>query len=416
VPLSDSSASRPPRAGIDGVISQLHAIDARLLAFPPLVRRAILAATLLGMVYVALPNVPREYGELARLPGPDIAQRYDLYGPDSVSDMYGAKVTLNNPRDMYTRREVDQTPREAELWTKEETAPYPPVVLFTTAALYRAGEWIGIGYYGMIAGLACLFIGLSLVYFSRTRWYLFPILYLNFAYFGHRFFYVQDGTYLMMLVVIICALFLARARSGLAHQLMAVAITMKTSPLFYVKEIVAMKRPAAVCFLSIVVAGLVLPYFFLENYLYIYRFHSEVKGQHWYNVAGPLAVVVPFSIVVAYVEARLGFDMEDRIGWGLVPFAMLLAMKMNTARHLLIVLLVPDKRGIRNLAAAVGLGLHALMPGVVLLGSVVPIASGLLCVGLAYYLRRIGWETVRHDLRHPLETIRFMLQPRPFQP
>ena len=364
------------------------------------------------MVYVGLPNVPREYVDLSGIAGLGDVQRYDLYGADSVSDMYGAKVTLNNVRDMYTRREVEQTPREAELWTKEETAPYPPVVLLATAVLYAAGEWAGTGYYGMIFGLACLFIALSLVYFNRTRWYLFPILYLNFVYFGYRFVYVQDGTYLMMLMVIMAALFLARARGQIPQLLVALAITMKTSPLFYVKEVFAMKRPTAVAFIGIIVAGLVLPYFALENYLYIYRFHSEVKGQHWYNVVGPLLVVVPFSVVLAYVQARLDFDMEDRIGWGLVPFAMLLAMKMNTARHLLIVLLVPDKRGIRNIAAAIGLGLHALFPGVVLLGSVVPIASGLLCIGLGYYLRRIGWATVRDDLRHPAQTLKFMLNPR----
>jgi hypothetical protein len=104
--------------------------------------------------------------------------------------------------------------------------------------------------------------------------------------------------------------------------------------------------------------------------------------------------------------------MEDRIGWGLVPFAMLLSMKMNAARHLLIVLLVPDKRGIRNMVAALGLALYALLPSVIRLGSVVYIASGLLAVGLAGYLYRIGWQTIRDDLRHPAATARLMLAMR----
>ena len=73
-------------------------------------------------------------------------------------------------------------------------------------------------------------------------------------------------------------------------------------------------------------------------------------------------MVIPFAIVLRYVETRLGFDWEDRLGWGLVPFALLLALKMNVARHLLIVLLVPDKRGLRNIAAAVGLAVPAIFP------------------------------------------------------
>ena len=54
--------------------------------------------------------------------------------------------------------------------------------------------------------------------------------------------------------------------------------------------------------------------------------------------------------------------MEDRIGWSLVPFAMFVGIKMRVARHLLVVLLVPDKRGPRNIVAAIGLALYAVAP------------------------------------------------------
>ena len=84
--------------------------------------------------------------------------------------------------------------------------------MLTTAGLYAIGAATGIEFYGMVLLLAALFVALSLWYFLKTRWYLFPLLYLNFAYFGHRFVYVQDDSYLAMLVVVMIALVLARSR------------------------------------------------------------------------------------------------------------------------------------------------------------------------------------------------------------
>ena len=109
-----------------------------------------------------------------------------------------------------------------------------------------------------------------------------------------------------------------------------------------------------------------------------------------------------------------GFDMEDGIGWSFVPLAMFIGIKMRVARHLLIVLLVPDKRGPRNVTASIGLALHAAAPDVFRLGSVLYITTVLLFAILAHYLRRIGWATVRDDLRHPLRTVGLLLSdPRP---
>ena len=142
---------------------------------------------------------------------------------------------------------------------------------------------------------------------------------------------------------------------------MALAITMKLSPAAYVREILTMRRGTAMIFVAILLAGFVLPYFIWDNYLTIFTFHAEVKG-NIYDTIAAVVLVVPFTIVLWYVEARLGFDIEDRIGWSLVPFGMLVGIKMRVARHLLIVLLVPDKRGPRNIAAAIGLALHAAAP------------------------------------------------------
>ena len=387
--------------------ARLAALDALLLAVPSRTRHLVIAGTMLVMVGVSVPNVPRQYVDYSRLPLLNYIQQYDTYGTDSISDMYGAKVILNDPRDMYTRERLAQTPLEAATWSKEASAPYPPLVLLAEAGLYALGERTRIGFYGMILGLACLFLALSIRYFLATRWYLFPVLYLNFFYFSYRFVYVQDDTYLVMLVIVMIALFLARARRTASHAFMAVAIAMKLSPLYYVKNVLTMKRGTATLFVAILLAGLVLPYFVWDNYLYIYRYGNELKGD-WYSAAAALLLVVPFAVILWYVETRLDFDMEDRIGWGLVPFALFLGLKMNAARHLLIVLLVPDKRGIRNIAAAVGLALPSLFPWLIRVNSALLISTAVLVIGLGYYLDQIGWDVVRDDLRHPVRTARLM--------
>jgi len=391
--------------------SLLACLDHWLLARPHAFRVTVIVATLVVMIAWSLPNVPRQYVDFSGLPVIGDLQRYDTYGPDSLSDMYGARVILNDPSDMYTKARTEQTPLEASTWSKEASAPYPPVVLLVEAGLYAIGAWSGVGFYGMILGCAILFVGLSLVYFLRTRWYLFPLLYLNFGYFSARFVYVQDNTYLVMLVVVIVALFLARARRSAAHVAMAVATTMKLSPFYYAKNILRMPLGVASLYVAILLVGLVLPYFVWDNYLYIYRYGNELKGD-LASTAGALLLAVPFGLVLWYIEVKLGFDREDLVGWGLVPFALFLGFKMNVARHLLIVLLVPDKRAVRNVAAAIGLAVPALLPGIVLFNSSLVIATLVLIIGLAGYLDQIGWTTVRDDARNPVRTLRLLMSGR----
>ena len=392
------------------------AVDRFLLRVNRPVQYTVIAATVLHMIAVAIPNVPKPYVDYARFPLLSGVHQYDTYGTDTIGNSYVAKVVLNDPLDMYTKARLEQTPLEKATWTREASAPYPPAALLTAAGLYAIGAATGIGFYGMVLLLAAVFVALSLWYFLNTRWYLFPLLYLNFAYFGYRFVYVQDDTYLAMLVVVTIALVIARwarSRRDASHLLMALAITMKLSPAAYVWQMLTMRRGTAMSFAGILFAGLVLPYFIWDNYLTIFTFHEQVKG-NIYDTVAAVVLVVPFTIVLWYVETRLGFDMEDRIGWSLVPFAMFVGIKMRVARHLLIVLLVPDKRGPRNIAAAIGLALYAAAPEVFRLGSVLYITTVLLFAFLAYYLRRIGWATVRGDARHPLRTVRLLLsEPRP---
>jgi hypothetical protein len=236
----------------------------------------------------------------------------------------------------------------------------------------------------------------------------FPALYLNFSYLGYRFVYVQDGSYLIMLVVVMAALLLARHGRASAHALMAFAVTLKLSPLYYVRNVTAMSRGSAALFIAILIVGLILPIAIWDDYLYIFRFHEGTKGGIGETIAAVL-ISIPFALTLWYVETRLGFDMEDRIGWGMVPFALFLGLKMNAARHLLMVLLIPDKRGIRNVSAGIALLLPALFPTLIRTNSALLIATGLLIVGLIYYLDLIGWQRVRDDLRQPKRTLALML-------
>lgn len=364
--------------------------------------------TAVAIVASSLPHIPREY---AQLPGA-LAGRAQppAYGPDTIADMYGAKVVLNDLRDMYTKAHLEQTPVEAATWTKEASAPYPPVMRLVHAGMFAFGEWTGLGFYGLTLGLAAFVLAASAWYFLQTRWYLFPLLYLNFGYLAERFVYVQDGSYLAMLACVMAALLLARFRLAGAPVLMAVATTMKLLPLYYAKQVLRMRPLTGWAFTIILAAGLLLPAVLWADYTEIYQFANARKGNDWLDIAGAMLIVVPFTLSLWYAEEKLRFEEEERVGWGLVPFAMLVALLTNSGRHLLLALLVPDRNAGRNVAAAAGLTLHTLLPGVIRLGAVTYISSAMLCLVLACYLQRIGWAVVRDDMRHPARTLRLLLR------
>jgi hypothetical protein len=345
---------------------RLAALDAWLLAFSTPVRVLVIGLTLAAMAVTALPK---------------IRKAPDQYGTDTIADAYEARVVRHDIRDMYTKRLTDQTPLEAGTWTKEGSSPYPPATLLALASLAAVGDACGVGLYGAVLGLALLFLGGSLAYCLRTRWYLFPLLYLNFGYVADRFFHVQDGSYLVMLTIVLAALLAARRFPNAAHTLMAAAIVTKLSPVYYARYLTRMPRRIAIAFVAILVAGLVLPYFIWDNYLYIFRYNSELKGSGLAAV-GAAAVAVPFTLLLMRAERRKRFDLEDLIGWSLVPLALFFAFKMNGIRHLLLVLLVPDKRVVRNLAAAVGLGLYTVSPSGIPLNAMLPIVTVILVAGL----------------------------------
>ena len=351
------------------------------MTLPAAIRVVVLAVTVAVMIWTALPKIPKPFTDYSRSPAlAGIPQPYG-FGTDTIADAYEARVVRRDVRDMYTKRLTDQTPLEATTWTKEASSPYPPATLLALAGLSWIGDLLGVGLYGSVFGLALLFVLGSLVYCWRTRWYVFPLLYLNFGYISERFFSVQDGSYLVMLVLVLAALRVASRTPAVAHLLMAGAIVTKFSPLYYARYVRRMPRTIAIAFVAILVAGLVLPYFIWENYLYIFRYNSELKGSGL-AALGATAIAIPFVWLLARTETKARFDLEEVIGWSLVPLALFFAFKMNAIRHLLLALLIPDKRVVRNLAAAVAFAAYAVLPSTVPFNSVLPVVTLILVGGL----------------------------------
>jgi hypothetical protein len=106
-----------------GLFERAAAIDAALLAVPDRVKYLVVGCTVIVMASVSIPNVPRQYFDYSRVPLLSGIYQYETYGTDSISDMYGAKVVLNDPSDMFTKERLAQTPLEAATWSKEASAP-----------------------------------------------------------------------------------------------------------------------------------------------------------------------------------------------------------------------------------------------------------------------------------------------------
>ena len=250
----------------------------------------------------------------------------DTYGPDTVADIYGAKVVLNDVGDMYTKARLDQTPLEASTWTKEESAPYPPLLRLTHAAMLAVGEWTGVGFYGLTLALAAFFIGGSAWYFLQTRWYLFPLLYLNFSYLAERFVYVQDGSYLVMLVCVLAALLLARHGRFIAP-LLAVATAMKLLPLAYARHLPRLPKRTA----WVYAVSSSPPSPALLNRKTTGKLHSNEKA-NWMDVLVRSCCRAVRAGLWSWRTAA--GSCEDRIGSILVPFAMLARFWPTRGRQL----------------------------------------------------------------------------------
>ena len=182
---------------------------------------------------------------------------------------------------------------------------------------------------------------------------------------------------------------------------MAAATTMKLLPLYYARYVPRMRRATAWSYAGILIAGLVLPYLVWNDYLGIYTFATERKGNDWLDIAGALLLAGSVTAFLSFVEKRSDFNEEDRIGWSLVPFALFAGLLANSGRHLLIALIVPDRRAGRTLAAAAALGLHSLFPDVVRIGAVTYVATAVLLGVVVYQLRGTSLFRLRHRAADP---------------
>ena len=257
--------------------------------------------------------------------------------------------------------------------------------------------------------LAALFLSLSLWYFLKTRWYLFPLLYLNFAYFGHRFVYVQDDTYLAMLVVVVIALVVPRpfeARrqprpDGARHHDEALARGVRAPDPGH-----AAPHGDDLC--RHPVRRFRAPVFHLGELPVHLHVPRGEQGQHLrHDRGGRARRALHDCALVRRDAARVRQGGSDRVVARAVR---------DVPRHQDAGRAPPADRaaGAGQAGPAQHRGRHrprALRrgPDVFKLGSVLYITTVLLFAVLAHYLWRIGWATVLDDARHPLRTVRLLL-------
>ena len=359
----------------------------------------ILIVTILFIAFSRIQMVPREYANIG-----DIQIREDI-GTDFIADNYTAKVALNDPFDIYTKNSLNQTEQEAQTWTKEESSPYPPLAIYHITTIYKIGDILGIGFYGVVISLELILIIMVFLYFIKTNWYLIPIVYLNF-YLAHRFWWVGDATYLLVLIYIMMALFTVKKYKTISISLMAIATIIKFSPIYYIKNIFTMKKHQWILYISILVIGLILPFIIYKNYSYIYTFNSE-KSEGFLL---PFIVAGSFSIALCYIEYRMKFNDEDIIGWASIPFAIFTVLSTYAVRHLLLLLIIPDKRGYRNIALLILIHLRLIMDKFDFDNRIIAWSS-IICflIIFMHMFIEIGLEKIISDIKNPILLIKKMV-------
>ena len=91
------------------------AVDRFLLRANRRVQYTVIAVTVLQMIAVAIPNVPRPYLDYSRFPLLSGVHQNDSYGTETIGNSYVAKVVLNDPLDMYTKAHRADTAREGDV-------------------------------------------------------------------------------------------------------------------------------------------------------------------------------------------------------------------------------------------------------------------------------------------------------------
>jgi len=80
----------------------LSAMDRRLMAAPTRIRATLIALTIVAMVIVSLPHVPRSFVDYSRWPWLSRIQQPDTYGTDTISETYVARVVVNGLNNVFT--------------------------------------------------------------------------------------------------------------------------------------------------------------------------------------------------------------------------------------------------------------------------------------------------------------------------
>ncbi|MGA1848006.1 MAG: hypothetical protein ACMUHB_01575 [Thermoplasmatota archaeon] len=407
----------------------LWKMDKRLLSASGRMRLIVILLTFMFILTVRVWYIPEEYLDLGGF------NRGDEFGEDYIADNYTGKVVRNDPTDIYTKEKVDLNEREDALWEKEECSPYPPLGVFVIGGLHLIGDITGLDLFGATILLELIFVVMVMIYCLRTRWYLFPLIMLN-VFSPFRVYVTGGTTNLFLLVMMLSALFAARHRKSFAHYIQAAAIAFKFMPFFYISNIFRMKRKQAFIFSGMVIAGLVLPVFLFDNYLYIYSFHAT-RGYSFatslfdhFDIAMsdtiaivltwtvPVFVAALFTMILYYIENRLNFDWEERIGWSAVPFGLFLGWRLLSTRFFFLMLLLPDKRGTRTfmvfLLSMVQMTMFFADIRPFIEHAVWDISAMIILSFFVYHLlKSIGWKRVRQDLGSPFRTFRELLFVKP---
>ncbi|MBN1390756.1 MAG: hypothetical protein JXA22_08965 [Candidatus Thermoplasmatota archaeon] len=407
----------------------LWRMDRKLLFASKKMKTLVIVLTILFILIVRVWFIPGEVIDLGRM------NRQENLGGDFFADNYTGKVVLNDPLDMYTKEKVDLNGREASYWEKEECSPYPPLAMFILGGLHFIGDLTGIELIGVVYLLELSFVVMVLIYCLKTRWYLFPLIMLN-VFAPHRVYTMNGTTNLLVLMFMMAALLAAKHRRSISHHLVAMATCSKFMTVFYADNVFRMPRKQAMVYVGILVAGLVLPIFIFDNYLYIYSFHatrgysfvSSLFDHFGISMSDTIAIVltwtVPsiltifFTILLFYIENRLGYDWEERVGWSGVPFALFIGLRLLTVRFLFLMLLLPDKRGTRTFLVFLLSIVHMTLFFLDVRRFAVDGIWGLSTISLFtlfifLLLGKVGWGTLKKDLGSPVFTVKELFLYRP---
>jgi len=262
---------------------------------------------------------------------------------DFYADSYESRVVLNDIGDMYTKDNTNQTSTESSYWTKEESSPYPPFSLLLLAGIHLisgSNLWLG------VVIIELIFIALFAFLCYRNRYErMLPFLTLN-PFIVFRVWHQMDTTYMLMVYPIVIAFFMALSRRRvISSSIMALSFCIKLAPVYFFRFFPKLGWKERVVLIAIPLFLLVLPILFLDDYLYIYTFQG---GRSVYPLPLMVALMVIFLAVFWWMEFHSSFRFADFITWSLLPFSVLITLKIGYWKYLAWAMFIPDRRFVMN--------------------------------------------------------------------